>query len=299
MSRTAARKVKRREAQNLTKAQRFRKKFSILVQKYGMQNDQDATNLLTVTECWLDETNNKPGDLHISATLPSLARLIEKITDPQASQAFQGLLSEMEELRNNNADLTETVAALEKEVGALRGQTEQLEGRLSTREAMRATLEKEVGALRGQIEQLEGRLSVCEAMRALEHWIAVQVVGSKNRVRDEGLYTVKELLNSRDYSQTLLQVCDRVHCNALTFLKKQGDTTAHHAASKDRLAQSINESDDTPEHKKVASDLVEMLDRFCMKEDKTFGWDPLATEAQNMKRLQLPVAVNASVQNAG
>jgi len=134
----------------------------------------------------------------------------------------------------------------------------------------------------GQIEQLEGRLSVREAMRALEHWIAVQVVGSKNRVRDEGLYTVKALLNSRDYSQTLLQVCDRVHCNALTFLKKQGDTTAHRAASKDRLAQSINESDDTPEHKKVASDLVEMLDRFCMKEDKTFGWDPLATEAQNM-----------------
>jgi len=136
-------------------------------------------------------------------------------------------------------------------------------------------------------------------MRALEHWIALQVVGSKNRVRTEGLYTVKALLNSRDYSQTLLQVCDRVHCNALTFLRKQGDTTAYGAASKDRLAQSINESDDTPEHKKVASDLVEMLDRFCRKEGKSFGWDPLETEAQNRRRLQLPVAVNASVQNAG
>jgi DNA repair exonuclease SbcCD ATPase subunit len=236
---------------------------------------------------------------------------------------------EEQELRNNNAgDLTEIVAALEKEygalrgqieqleedmfsvrqamrptlkeeVGALRGQIEQLEGRLSVREAKRPTLKEEVSALRGKIEQLEGRLSVRDAMRALEHWIVLQVVGSKNRVRNEGLYTVKALLNSRDYSQTLLQVCDRVHCNALTFLRKQGDTTAYGAASKDRLAQSINESDDTPEHKKAASDLVEMLDRFCRKEGKSFGWDPLETEAQNRRRLQLPVSVNASVQNAG
>jgi len=74
---------------------------------------------------------------------------------------------EEQELRNNNAgDLTEIVAALEKEYGALRGQIEQLEEDMfSVRQAMRPTLKEEVGALRGQIEQLEGRLSVREAKR--------------------------------------------------------------------------------------------------------------------------------------
>lgn len=89
------------------------------MQKHKLEKDQEGMNLLHDTERWLNETNKSLGDLHISATLPSLARLIEKITDPEVSEAFQGLLCEMEELRTDNANLNDAVVALQGEVTTL------------------------------------------------------------------------------------------------------------------------------------------------------------------------------------
>lgn len=137
-------------------------------------------------------------------------------------------------------------------------------------------------------------------MRALEHWIACEVLGSKNRVRDEGLFSVKELSNIQDYKQLLENVCDQAHCNTLTFLKKQGDMTAHRVATKDQLKQAINKSSDTPAQRKLALNLVDMLDKFCVHDGKPFGWDLLVTETQNMCRLQLPMtASTSSAQDTG
>jgi hypothetical protein len=136
-----------------------------------------------------------------------------------------------------------------------------------------------------EIDQFKGTLGVREAMRCLEHWIAIDIVGSKNRVRNEGVFTVKELARSSAYAQTLKQRYGVHLCNVLTFLKKQGDTTAHSAATRDCLEQAIKEFGDTEEEVDVALRLVGLLDDFCRKNQKPFGWDPLASEAENRKRL--------------
>ncbi len=83
-----------------------------------MERDPNAKNLLRDVEAWLNE--NKNGDLHISATLPSLANLIQNMTDPEASEAFQSLLNEMEILRTDNNNLHSEVTTLKEEVDTLR-----------------------------------------------------------------------------------------------------------------------------------------------------------------------------------
>jgi len=134
-----------------------------------------------------------------------------------------------------------------------------------------------------EINQLKGTLSVREAMHVLEHWIAVDILGSKKSVKELRLYTIQTLIN-KGYSYKVYNICDECHCSILTFLKKLGDTTAHTAASKDAIVKAIGnlEEDD---NKELALELVDMLAWYCTTANLPFGWDPLASNSQNKKHL--------------
>lgn len=110
-----------------TKAERFRNRFTALLQKHNMEHLQEAQNLLRDTVAWLNATTHPlppPESLYVHALLPPhIATLLQKLSDladPTATREFRTLLADMATLRDDNLTLTEKVEELETEVKILR-----------------------------------------------------------------------------------------------------------------------------------------------------------------------------------
>jgi len=93
-----------------------------------LNNNKEALSLLKDTECWLNEIEEgaKAGDLHLTATLPSLAGFLQKLTNPEALQAFQTMLREINILHNDNITLKGEITSLNGEISDLKKQVKEL-----------------------------------------------------------------------------------------------------------------------------------------------------------------------------
>ncbi len=130
--------------------------------------------------------------------------------------------------------------------------------------------------LTNRVEKLEARSTatdVREAMRCLEKWVALDIVKSKNKVKD-GLYTIKLLLGDTLYRNQVSSKLSLSEQKWLEYYKKNGDFRTL-GLTADSMKALMIDKDDTKEQKATKCSLVDKLAAYCAKEGVDFCFNPL------------------------
>lgn len=112
-----------------------------------------------------------------------------------------------------------------------------------------------------------------KAMTALEHWLALQLVGRPtDQPFPQDLSSVKGLLDS-DYKNELLKLLSNEECTLLINAKSRGNKVAHPPVRKDEIQQLLDwlPTSDRP----MGERLLQLLGQFCTENGKQFAHDPL------------------------
>jgi len=155
-----------------------------------------------------------------------------------------------------------------------------LENDNKTLEKRCTSLEQEIEALKSEIRELRlelDKIAVREVMRALEHYVAIDILGSKRQVRKQGLTTLEQLKTST-YAPTLQKKMTEDQITLLTVLKDIGDDTVHNRKlpdSMEDLLRCLQDEEDDEDDKKNQHALALMLKNYCSRDGVPYGTDPL------------------------
>lgn len=142
------------------------------------------------------------------------------------------LLTRLANTKEIEKTLSKKYDTLQLDYNALQDQNKLLAKQVEDLELENKLLKKEVEDLKTRVSGLEARkedadgVDVCYAMNALEKWICLNIVGSKNKVK-QGLYTLHLLGARPEYAK---EIPNRVSPEALQLLqyyKDNGDYIAH------------------------------------------------------------------------
>jgi len=153
-------------------------------------------------------------------------------------------------------------------------------------------LEKKIAFLEIQLKDLSMR----QVLLSLEHWIAVDLVKNKTKIKSSKLYTIK-LLGKSAYKADLDKLLPLEAQNFIGFLKDEGDGVAHAPPNMNELIQAVNEEEyetssneeenkQQEQYRKYKLSFIELLDSYCHSNNRPFGWDPLKTEKEQEKIFQ-------------
>lgn len=148
-------------------------------------------------------------------------------------------------------------------------------------------LKEENESLRNRVEALERvihRISVREAMRALENYIVLETLGSKNQMRSRKIYTAKQLSKKieedSDIKDSLLNSQWKDNYNTvfdfIDYFKNLGDTIVHDGdITKDNLYHVLVDGEYEEHELESIRFMVDQLDIYCNDHNKPYGKGPL------------------------
>jgi len=160
---------------------------------------------------------------------------------------FQNVQNENIALKNLNATLEEQVSTLVKEVNELK---------LS------------VTALKGAVESI----SLREAIRVFEHYVAIDIIGSKSAVKKEKIYTLKQL--HKQYKPELLKKVTEEEVATALYLKEGGGNIVHKMIPPRNQMLEILDNLEEPDQT-AAKSMIKKLAKYCEDSNVAFGVDPL------------------------
>jgi len=99
----------------ITKAERFRRRFISFLNKYRLEHVQEAQNLLRDTMCWLNARPASPALCVTGFFPPALTELIQQLADPASTEAMLALQDELATMRDEILRFNQMVEALQKD----------------------------------------------------------------------------------------------------------------------------------------------------------------------------------------
>jgi len=171
---------------------------------------------------------------------------------------------------------------------ALQNQNKLLKKQVEDLELANKLLKKEVEDLKTRVSRLEARkedadgVDIRYAMTALEKWICLDIVGSKNKVK-QGLYTLQLLGARPEYAKEIAKRAFPEALQLLQYYKDNSDYIAHTSEfTATELESALLEDEDEKiddqtlvTNQKAKRELVQCLASYCNKNNKPFGYDPI------------------------
>jgi hypothetical protein len=156
------------------------------------------------------------------------------------------LQAENRKLKQENADLKERIAVLEEKVVRL--------------------------------ETILCNIDVRGAIRSLEHYIVLDVLGSKTQMVNRSIYTISDLKKTEEYKKSKWhQQKEHKIFNLIHYFKNSGDIVIHNGelkSSQEELAAHMREhvSDlGDEEYESAVGEMVRLLSTYCETYMKPFG----------------------------
>jgi len=135
---------------------------------------------------------------------------------------YEKLTSNYEKSQNQNQKLNDIIT------NDLKGQLDDLKQQNKELRMENKQLSEKINALEIKIDQLKNKvdnLAMREIVRSLEHWIALDIVQSKTKVK-EHLFSIRLLENSQ-YKSAVENILKPKERNLIEYLKDSGDSIAH------------------------------------------------------------------------
>ena len=129
-------------------------------------------------------------------------------------------------------------------------------------------------------------ISLRETFRAVENYIVLEIIGSKREMKNNSLYTVKNLQKIAQEEKSIQSKIEGSRWNSdfsrlvqlIEFFKKTGDVLVHDKIpSKSELLKYLLDCEDSTlddADKSLVESLFIALDAFCKKEGQPFGKGP-------------------------
>ena len=147
------------------------------------------------------------------------------------------------------------------------------------------------------LEEKLYQIDIREAFRALEHYIILECVGSKNKMVKDKINTIEDLVKIPDFNKKFdafeKDNLSKEEKNAILVLipyfKNSGDVVIHNDEIKSKKEELVDcllqEAEDMDGlYSEVLPKMMNLLEIFCQKFQKPFGRGPKYKE---MKRMNL------------
>jgi len=211
-----------------------------------------------------------------------LLNKVEEYADrlAQTNQKHDLLETTVVDLREENKELKKENIGLHQEIDELKNENKGLHQEIADLRAKCNELENEMEELR----KMCCSISIREALRALENYLAVNILGSKSRVRKEGVFTLATLLESKYYTQVPKEFVEAA--GLFAFWKDTGDYivhTANNSVTSDELLKIFLEYAEDEEEQATAKFFVEKLNEYANSYGLPLGKSPLSAQMKQPK----------------
>lgn len=155
-------------------------------------------------------------------------------------------------------------------------------------------LKKRLSILESKVTTIESKffqIDVREAVKALESYIILDVLGNKTKMLNLQIYTINNLVASKEYadSKKWKEEKHKIMFSIIEYFKNVVGMIPDGEFSKEGLALCMkqhvedfqDDPDDAIDYNAVISEMVELLENFCMINRKPFGRGPFYVGRQS------------------
>lgn len=201
--------------------------------------------------------------------------LAQRKSDELQTQ-YNDLKKENDQLRSEQNSLKLEYNRLQQEYETTTKENNNLKDMIVKLQEGHKSLQDDHKSLKGRFEESVARgnmIDLREAMRSLENYIAMEILGSKTKMRKAGLYTLRQLQQSSEAGKIPLS---EKECEWLNYFKEGDNYTHHyHLPAKQALEEAAKEADDNEEDRQAKASLFQRLEKYCATNGVEFGVGPL------------------------
>lgn len=229
------------------------------------------------------------GELHLLLDSFSLKEENERLLkeNQELKDKYENLEKKFQEM---TLDSSKRLTNLEERLNETQKQNNILQEENNNLSKENAQLKSKIQKLEKKIQDIESKLFQMdsrEAVMALENYIVLEILGSKNQMKLNSIYTIKEVQKTEAYENSKWKTGEKEQkiCQIINYVKEIGNILIHGGnlnSPKEKIesqfklaAQDMNDDDEMDGSLDIiAEDMIKLLESCCVKYKKPFGRGP-------------------------